>query len=384
MAQRENMNVFVLNCGSSTIKCALYRDFLVWDAKISWKGRFEAPLLSIHNGGRTTEPLKQKTPLDALDYLLSRLDPVSIDAVGHRIVHGGKKFKESVVITPEVKQTIRACAELAPLHNLFELEGIEFMEKRFPNSLQVAVFDTAFHHTLPNAARIYPGPYRWIEEGICRYGFHGISFQYSAKRAAEMVKKCEKLVICHLGSGASLCAVKGGVSIDTTMGFTPLDGLMMDTRSGSIDPGILLYLLEKKKKSPGEISKELYEHSGLLGVSGISDNMRELIEKKEEPRAALALEIYLHRLTSLVGSMIASLRGVDVLAFTAGIGENAAFIRKKVCEQFSFLGIELDHAQNELCHKNDIDLSAGNSKVKILLIHTQEALEIAQECRKHL
>ncbi len=378
------MNIFVLNCGSSSIKCTLFQNDSVWEGRIEWKNGFEAPRLSIKkkDGASHVEPLEQKDPFSALEYLISHFPKAEIHAVGHRVVHGGS-LKKSAAITAEIKKAIRSFSELAPLHNLFELEGIEFMEKRFPNAVQVAVFDTAFHHTLPDAARIYPGPYHWVEEGIYRYGFHGISFQYCAGRASEMAQKASKLVICHLGSGASLCAVKDGESIDTTMGFTPLEGLMMDTRSGSIDPGIILYLLEKKNKKPQEISKELYENSGLLGVSGISSDMRDLLENKD-PRATLALDVYLHRLNSLIGSMIASLQGIDALVFTAGIGENASLIRKRVCAQFSFLGCELDLELNEKEHKTDAVLSMPSSKVQILLIHTQEAWEVARECRTHL
>lgn len=380
------MNVIVLNCGSSTIKCALYQNSFVWEALIEWKNGFADAALTIKKQDKTKhkESLKQTNPIAALDYLLSLVHLEKPNAVGHRVVHGGHLFKASVRITSEVKKAIREFSKLAPLHNLFQLEAIEFMERRFPNALQVAVFDTAFHHTIPEAARIYPGPYQWVESGICRYGFHGISFQYSAKKAAEMTQSIAKMVICHLGSGASLAAVKDGKSIDTTMGFTPLDGLMMGTRSGSIDPGIILYLLERKKKTPGEISEELYYHSGLLGLSGISSDMRDLLEKQEVARAKLALDVYLHRLNALIGSMIASLQGIDALVFTAGIGENASLLRKRVCENFSFLGVKLDPTQNERRHEKDAILSSNDSKVKILLIHTEEALEIAKECLKLL
>lgn len=372
------MNIFVLNRGSSTIKCYFYRDEkLLWEGMVQWKNEFENPVLTIK--GRQKEALQQKSAAEALTYMLKFL-PELPDAVGHRIVHGGNWFTDSVLITEEVKEKIKTLSELAPLHNLAELEGIEILAKHFPRIPQVAVFDTAFHHTLPKFRQVYPIPYHWYEEGIRRYGFHGISYQYCTRRAAELVKNPSKMVICHLGSGASLCAVKEGKSIDTTMGFTPLEGLMMDTRCGTIDPGILLHLLEKK--SVAEVSKELYNQSGLLGISGSTSDMRDILQKSSEgdSLASLALEVYLHRLNSLIGSMAASLQGIDTLVFTAGIGENAPLLRRRVCENFSFLGIELDPTQNERNHTEDALLSNSHSKVRILLIHTQEAMEIARQC----
>jgi acetate kinase len=399
------VNIFVLNHGSSSIKCNLYQfknssPYLAWEGQIRWKNHFDHPALFAKNaqGMQYSETIQEKTTTSALERLVSLLVQGKIavlnsldevDAIGHRIVHGGQWFTESVVITSDVKDKIRDLSELAPLHNLSQLEGIEILEKLFSKTLQVAVFDTAFHHTLPQPAQIFPGPYRWYGEGIRRYGFHGISYQYCLRRAFEILERDSthlRMVICHLGSGASLCAVKEGKSIDTTMGFTPLDGLMMDTRCGSIDPGILLYFLEKKKRKIEEVSEELYKNSGLLGVSGISSDMRDVIEKSlsGDTKAILAFEVYVHRLNSLVGSMIASLQGVDAIVFTAGIGENAALLRKRVSENFSFLGVKLDHAQNERAHPEDRILSTSDSKVDILLIHTQEALEIARECLKFL
>lgn len=389
----EKMKILVLNCGSSSIKCYLYNftgaHHLVsplWQAHLQWKNSFEEPRLTIEKGKeKHSEPVKGKTAAAVLKQILRKhFADEQVDVIGHRIVHGGRYFKESVLITREVKEKIRELSDLAPLHNLSELEGIEILEEHFKNTPQVAVFDTAFHRTLPKATEIYPGPYRWYEEGIQRYGFHGISFQYCSRRAREILNrdlKSLKMVICHLGAGASLCAIKEGKSIDTTMGFTPLEGLMMDTRSGSIDPGIILYLL-RKKKSLKQLSQELYNESGLLGISGVSSDMRDIIEKSErgDPRATLALEIYIHRLNALIGAMVAALRGVDVLVFTAGIGENASLLRDRVCDAFSFLGVTLDKTKNNQSSPEDRDLSKPDSKVKVLLIHTQEAFEIAREC----
>ncbi len=342
------MKILVLNRGSSTIKCSLYENFT---------GKFTLPSWEDH------QLIKHKID--------------DIDVIGHRIVHGGSHFKNSVFIDATVKDKIASLAELAPLHNLTELEDIRKMEKLFPNILQIAVFDTAFHHTLSEAAYTYPVPYEWLEKGIRRYGFHGISFQYCTRRAYELLNESQKglkMVICHLGAGASLSAVKDRKSIDTTMGFTPLEGLMMDTRSGTIDPGILLHLLDEK--SPKELSFDLYHASGLLGISGIPGGMQAIINDPS-PRSKLALDIYIHRLTSLIGSMIASLNGIDALIFTGGIGENCPIIRERVVTALSFFGLNLEKNEN---NSKDQILSSPDSKVKILAIHTQESFEIANEC----
>lgn len=358
------MKILVLNRGSSSFKCCIYRldsfpkqlIFPIWSDTLEWK-----------NVEGSSENLR------------AIFSTLSFDCIGHRIVHGGHIYKKSVLIDSRVKQEIGKLSELAPLHNSSELEGIELLEELFPNIPQIAVFDTAFHSTLPHSATIYPGPYQWFEEGFQRYGFHGISYQYCSKRAVDLLGySIKNMVICHLGSGASLCALKEGKSVDTTMGFTPLEGLMMDTRSGSIDPGLLLYLL--KKKTAAQLAQELYEKSGLLGISGISSDMREILQQAEleNPRAKLALDVYLHRLVSFIGAMIASLGGIDVLVFTGGIGEHSPIIRQKCCERLSFLGIQL--LETSKISTQDTLLSDSRSPVKVLLIHTQEALEIAREC----
>lgn len=365
------MNILVLNNGSSSIKCCIYHLVSVpeelinpiWQHKIEWKNSQEKG--SIKNE------------------LASILSGKKIDCIGHRIVHGGKKYLASTLIDQDVKNEIRKLAELAPLHNLAELEGIEALEQLYPGIPQIAVFDTAFHSTLPQHAAIYPGPYSWFEQGIQRYGFHGISYQYCAKRATSLLGTNNvKMVICHLGSGASLCAVKDGKSIDTTMGYTPLEGLMMDTRSGTVDPGILLHLL--KKKTPEQLTKELTEESGLLGLSGISSDMRDILTQAslQNERAQLAIDVYVHRLVTMIGSMIASLNGMDVLVFTGGIGENAPQIREQVCARLSFMGIHL--SKDLINTPEDLLISSADSKVKVLLIHTQESFEIARECLQKL
>jgi acetate kinase len=313
---------------------------------------------------------------DALEALFKKLPP--IDRIGHRIVHGGQLFSESVRMDAEVKRQLRTLLELAPLHNLAELELVDLVEQKFPHVPQYALFDTAFHRSLPQEAQVYPGPYAWYAEGIRRYGFHGISFQYCTRRVETLLGgACKKMVVCHLGSGASLCAVKEGKSVDTTMGFTPLEGLMMDTRSGSVDPGILLHL----QKRGEDLSHVLYFESGLLGLSGSSSDMRDILQKSEEgeARAKLALEVYVHRLVRELGGMVASLSGMDALVFTAGIGENAPQIREKVCAAFSFLGVKIDSNKNRI-EDGDRLVSVSDSRVKVLVIHTQESFEIARQC----
>jgi acetate kinase len=399
------MKILVLNRGSSSVKSCLY-DFQatqdskdpLWEAQLSWKNNYEGVILKVKNsnGKAYTENLKESTSQEAIKRMihslidgeasvLTKLDEV--DVIGHRIVHGGKYYTHAVLIDSTVKKTISLLADIAPLHNPPGLEGIEILETLFPHKPQVAVFDTSFHHTMPESAKIYPIPYHRYQEGIQRFGFHGISYQYCLQRASEFLNqdlKTSKIIIAHLGSGASLCAIREGKSIDTSMGFTPLEGLMMDTRSGTIDPGILIHLSIHKKLSPEAIRTELNQQSGLLGVSGISSDMRDIIQKTEEgdPRATVAFDVYLHRLTSLMGSMLASLNGLDLLVFTAGIGENASFLREKICANFSFLGLTLDERKNKQVGQEDCMISLKDSKVKVLVIHTNEAYQIAQECKK--
>ena len=360
------MKILVINRGSSSLKIHLY-DFeqfpekLVkptWEKKIQWENI-----------------RRESSSENELHSILLNQD---YDCIGHRIVHGGNIYQESVFIDKKAIETIRSLADLAPLHNLADLEAIELLQKQFPDKPQFAVFDTAFHHTLPKSASIYPGPYKWVEKGIKRYGFHGINFQYCTKRSEEILGTLpERMVICHLGSGASLCAVKEGKSIDTTMGFTPLEGLMMDTRSGTVDPGILLYLLKEKRGE--ELSRELYEQSGILGLSGISSDMRDILAKASQnnSRAQLTIDVYIHRLISSIGSMIASLGGIDALIFTGGIGENSPWIWEKVCERLAFLNL---HLEIDAKASEDAVISLPNSGVKVLVIQAQEAFEIAKEC----
>ena len=290
--------------------------------------------------------------------------PGPVDAAGHRIVHGGRAYRESTRITPEVRAAIAQQAELAPAHNRRELEAIDAVERIFGSALpQVAVFDTAFHSTLAPAAYVYPGPHEWLDQGIRRFGFHGINHQYVARRAAELLDRnpgALRLITCHLGNGASLAAVRDGRSIDTTMGFTPLEGIMMGTRSGSIDPGIIIYLIRHRGYTADQLDRILNQQSGLYGLSGLSGDMREIIDAiaQGNQRAQLAFDVYVHRLCQGIGAMLGSLGGLDALVFTGGIGENCAPLRERVAQRFAFLGPEL----------------------KVLVIPAQEDLEIAREC----
>jgi acetate kinase len=285
-----------------------------------------------------------------------RSAPGPVDAVVHRIVHGGK-LRQTTRITSEVRTTIAQEAEIAPAHNKFELQAIDVAQKVFGAEVpQVATFDTSFHATLEPVAYVYPGPYGWLDLGIRRYGFHGLSHQYSSRRAAELLGNDSlRLIVCHLGNGASLCAVRNGKSVDTTMGFTPLEGLMMGSRSGSVDPAILIYLIRHRGYSAEQLDEILNQKSGLLGVSGVSGDMREIL-KSNEPRAKLAFDIYAHRLCREIGAMAGVLGGVDAIVFTGGVGENCAPLREIVERRFAFLD------------------------VKTLVIHAEEEWEMVREC----
>ena len=398
------MKILVLNSGSSSQKSCVYEigDSLpehppqpLWNAKIEWKANLAEVQVEKGGGVVFQERVKVDSRRKALEHLFTSLwdgkdriiaEPTQIDAVGHRIVHGGDRFEEPIPITSEVKDEIARVSSFAPLHNRAELDGIEIIEKLLGAVPQVAMFDTGFHHTLPLASAIYPGPYEWFERGIRRYGFHGINHQYSAERSAQLLGKdlsSLRIVTCHLGNGCSLAAIAGGRSVDTTMGFTPLDGLMMGTRSGSIDPGILTYLMRENQTSGQNIDDLLNEKSGLLGISGISGDMREVLAASESgnKRARLAFEMYIHRLHSCLGSMIAVLGGLDVLVFTAGIGEHSAEVRFEACAKLGFLGLKID-AEKNLHPSLDEDISSSDSAVRVLIIRAQEEWAIARACWK--
>ncbi|MHC5935505.1 acetate kinase [Nostoc sp.] len=399
------MKILVLNAGSSSQKSCLYEiadEALpteapqpLWEGKINWTQDQSVAEIEVKTatGATLEESISADSPQAHLTYMLHTLsdgatkviDQLSeIDVVGHRIVHGGQDYRDSVVITEDVKKAIARLSNLAPEHNPVALEGIEAIEKLLKDVTQVALFDTGFHATLPDAAAIYPGPYEWVEEGIRRYGFHGISHQYCSGRAAQILGQdvaSERLISCHLGNGCSLAAIKNGRSIDTTMGFTPVEGLMMGSRSGSVDPGILIYLLRYCNYSVERLDYVLNKASGLKGISGISSDMREVKEAitQGNSRAQLAWDIYVHRLRSAIGAMLTSLGGLDALVFTAGVGEHSPEIRQAACEAFGFIGLKIDLEKNQQ-QPVDEDIATPDSTVRILVIHTQEDWAIAQQC----
>jgi acetate kinase len=309
--------------------------------------------------------------------------PSDVDVVGHRIVHGGPKYRESAPLTTEVRAAIAKEVEFAPSHNRFELEAVQAVDEVIGTGvLQVAGFDTGFHSTLAPAAYVYPGPYQWLEQGVRRYGFHGMSHRYAARRASELSDEpLPRVITCHLGNGASLAAIRDGKSVDTTMGFTPLEGVMMGTRSGSLDPGILIYLIRHRGYGAEQLDRILNQESGLLGVSGLSGDMREILRAIDggNERARLAFDVYVHRLVRELGGMLAVLGGLDALAFTGGVGENCAPLRARVSEHLEFLGLRLDPAKNAN-PANDADVASADSRVPVLVIHAQEEWEIARDC----
>ncbi len=308
-----------------------------------------------------------------------------IDAVGHRVVHGGERFNSSVFINDEVINMLEACIELAPLHNPPNLKGIYAIQELMPKTPQVGVFDTAFHQTMPDYAYMYGLPYSMYEKyGIRRYGFHGTSHRYVSKRACEFLNipyEEQRIITAHIGNGGSITAIKNGKSIDTSMGMTPVEGLIMGTRSGDVDPGVLSYIMEKEHMSSTGISTLLNKFSGVLGISGISSDMREIEAgiKRGDKRAILALEAYNYRIKKYIGSYIAILGGVDVIVFTGGVGENQAITREYVCENMEYMGIELDKELNNKVRAIEVLLSKPTSKVKVVIIPTDEEFTIAND-----
>src|SRR5580704_548677 len=398
------MKILVLNSGSSSQKSCLYDlgaalpetpPAPLWEAKIEWSENGAALKVRTSSGKTSEQRLDKSKRGEAIAQLLKALvsgetqvltQLSEIDVVGHRVVNGGRDYTTPTLITPAVTAAIEKMSAFAPLHNRAELEGMSQIEKLCGSVRQVAVFDTGFHRTLPEEAAVYPGPYEWVQRGIRKFGFHGINHQYCARRAAQLLGRNLadlKLVTCHLGNGCSLAAIHGGVSIDTTMGFTPLDGLMMGTRSGSVDPGILTYLLRQGRLDGKTLDDLLNAKSGLLGISGVSSDMREVeaAMKKGNARAKLAFDVFVHRLRAGIGSMIAALNGIDALVFTAGIGENSAEVRAAACANLGFLGLAIDSAKN-LSSPMESDISTVDSTVRVLVLSAQEDWAIARECRK--
>jgi acetate kinase len=413
------MKILILNSGSSSQKSSLY-DLAaplpslapepLWQGEIEWSGSDANIKIATSSGAETKEKVKVSSREEATRQLLATLwsgstrvlaSSAEIGVVGHRVVNGGPNCREPVLIDANVTAAIEKAAVFAPLHNRAELEGIAIIDKEIPNVPQVAVFDTGFHRHLPEAAYVYPGPYEWLAKGIRRYGFHGINHGYCAERAPQILKREPRglrIVSCHLGNGCSLAAIQDGRSVDTTMGFTPLEGLMMGTRSGSVDPGILTYLVRQEKQTGEQLDDLLNKKSGLLGISGFSGDMREIIEAMKKPadanapandasspgasnakRAKLAFDMFVHRLRREIGSMIAVLGGIDVLVFTAGIGENSPDVRAAACENLSFVGVQLDAAKNAQSPA-DADISTNGSAIRVLVIKAQEDWAIARDC----
>ncbi|MBO1352114.1 MAG: acetate kinase [Hormoscilla sp. GUM202] len=393
------MKILVLNAGSSSQKSCLYEipektlpqqpTEPLWEANIDWSGSTDFGEMKVKAKLEVKLPGREGAIAQMLETLSSGKTRVlqqlsEIDIVGHRVVHGGAEYSQATLITPAVKEAIARLVPLAPSHNPAHLEGIEAIEKILGKVPQVAVFDTAFHSQMPKAAVVYPIPYEWFEQGIRRYGFHGTSHKYASGRAAQILRKplAElRLITCHLGNGCSLTAVKNGVSIDTTMGFTPLEGLMMGTRSGSIDPAIVIYLMRKYNYDADKLDKMLNKASGLKGIMGKSGDMRHVLQAigEGDEQAQLAFDMYVHRLRASIGSMVASLGGLEAIVFTAGVGENAAAVREATCAGLEFLGLKLDKEKN-LSFPKDMDIATPDSAVRVLVVQTAEDWAIACEC----
>ncbi|MCE5206175.1 MAG: acetate kinase [Porphyromonadaceae bacterium] len=401
------MKILVLNCGSSSIKYKLFemesKEVIAQGGieKIGMKGSFLK--LTLPGGQKVMlegEILEHRAGIEyILGVLLSEkygciksLD--EIDAVGHRVVHGGERFNASVLITDEVIDMLNECIELAPLHNPPNLKGIYAIQELMPDTPQVGVFDTAFHQTMPDYAYMYGIPYSLYEKyGIRRYGFHGTSHRYVSRRACEFLGvpyEEQRIITAHIGNGGSVTAIKNGKSIDTSMGMTPVEGLIMGTRSGDVDPGVISYIMEKEHMGTKGISTLLNKFSGVLGISGISSDMREIqagIENGNK-RAELAMNTYNYRIRKYVGSYAAALGGVDILVFTGGVGENQAITRSDVCKNMEFMGIELDEELNNSVRAKEVVISKPTSKVKVVIIPTDEELTIARDtmeifCQHH-
>lgn len=390
------MNVFVVNCGSSSLKYQLIQSE---SEEVIAKGLCER----IGIDGRLThkpagkeevvKDVKMPDHKSAVSFVLEELidekngvikELSEIDAVGHRIVHGGEKFAQSVVITDEVVAAIEECNELAPLHNPANLIGISACKALMPNVPMVAVFDTAFHQTMPKKAYLYGLPYEYYENyKIRKYGFHGTSHSFVSKRLLQIIGKEQeesKVIICHLGNGSSVTAVHNGKSVDTSMGFTPLDGLIMGTRSGSIDPAVVQYMAAKTNCSVDEVMNVLNKESGVWGISGVSSDFRDLDAASMEgnERATVALDMFAYRVAQCIGSYVAAMNGVDAIAFTAGIGENNYKVRASICKYLGYLGVTIDETANQT-RGQEICLSTADSKVAVYVIPTNEELAIARE-----
>lgn len=391
------MKILVVNCGSSSLK---YQLLDMTDESVIAKGLVErigiqgSILIHEKEGAdkyKIEEPLSNHK--EAISLVLKTLvDPVhgglknmdEIGAVGHRVVHGGEYYNKSVVITPEVMKTLVDCIELAPLHNPPNISGIEACQELMPETPMVAVFDTAFHQTMEPASYIYPIPYEYYEKHkVRRYGFHGTSHKFISERAAEILGKDikdTKIITCHLGNGSSLAAIRGGKTVDTTMGFTPLEGLPMGTRSGDLDPAIISYVMEKEDMTIKSFMNVLNKKSGALGISGVSSDFRDIENAAAEGnvRAQLSLDVFAQKVKCYIGSYFAEMNGADMVVFSAGVGENGIDMREMICSELDALGMEFDKERNQVRGK-EAEISKPGSKVKIYVIPTNEEIVIARD-----
>lgn len=393
------MKIFVVNCGSSSIK---YQLVDMTDESVVAKGLVER--IGMQGSILTHQPVgKDKVVIDAdikdhsigiklvLDALVDKDHGVissmkEISAVGHRVVHGGEKFADSVLITPAVMNALEECVDMAPLHNPPNILGINACAELMPGVPQVGVFDTAFHQTMPKLAFLYGLPYEAYEKyGLRRYGFHGTSHRFVSQRCAELMnEQISKLriVTCHLGNGSSLAAIKYGKSIDTSMGFTPLEGLVMGTRSGGVDPAIIPFLMKKEHMSPDQVDNYLNKKSGVLGISGVSSDFRDIENAANEgnERAQLALDMFAYKVRKYIGGYVAAMGGVDAIVFTAGLGENSISMRDKICNGLEFLGTRIDPVKNNVRGKAQ-EISVDGAKVRLFVIPTNEELVIARDTK---
>ena len=393
------MKILVLNCGSSSFK---YQLIDMDNEKVLAKGTYErigegnSFLTHKVNGEKYVLENPVDSHKDAIDFALKQLtnpeykviDSLDeISAVGHRIVHGGEKFNKSVLIDDEVIKAIKECIPLAPLHNPAGLLGIEACQKEIPGVKMVAVFDTAFHQTIEKEKYIYPIPYKYYKKyGVRKYGFHGTSHQYVSHRVAEIMEKDIKdlkIVNCHLGQGASVCAIKGGKSVETSMGLTPLGGIPMGTRSGDLDPSIVIYLMEKENLTPDDMNFILNKESGAYGVSGVSVDFRDIETEALSggKHAKLALDVFHYLVACYVARCAVAMNGIDVLTFTAGVGEKGPISREAICKHLEFLGVKIDEEKNKI-RGEEVEISSEDSNVKVYVVPTNEELMIARETLK--
>ena len=393
------MKILVLNCGSSSLK---YQLMNMDDESVMAKGNYErigqnnSFLTHKVNGEKYVIENPVPTHDEAIKLVMEQLlhkdygvikSLDEIDGIGHRIVHGGEKFKKSVLVTDEVIKGIEECSDLAPVHNPGALMGIKACQRLMPDKKMVTVFDTAFHQTIPEERYLYPIPYHYYDAyKIRKYGFHGTSHSYVSKRVAEVMNKDIKdlkIITCHLGNGASVCAVKNGVSVDTSMGFTPLAGVMMGTRSGSIDPSVISFLIEQHGYTIEQVDELLNKKSGVLGISGVSSDFRDVLAAGEagNERAKLALEIFYYKVRTQIAAYAGAMGGVDVIVFTAGIGENSSITRREILRGLEFFGFTINDEKNEL-RGHIQEISNEDSKVKVYVVPTNEELMIARDTAK--